>query len=72
MCDYRILEENPLVLNGDVHIARCRVGVYSLKMSYFLDGGPKDNDLEVIQQFSMVKNYSRFFPSSTKASFIGL
>jgi len=48
MCDYRIVEENPLVLNGGIHIARYRVCLYFLKMSYCLNGGPKDNDLEVI------------------------
>lgn len=48
MYEYRILEDNPLVLNRHIHIARCRVCVYSIKMSYFLNGGPKDNDLEVI------------------------
>lgn len=61
MHKYRILEENPLVLNWGVHIARCRVCVYSIKMSYFLNVGPKDNDLEVTWQFSTVKNYSRLF-----------
>lgn len=41
------------------------------KNELFFKWWPKDNNLEVIQQFSMVKNYSRFFSSFTKASFIG-